>query len=198
MAPREFLFREGDPAGSCYLVTEGCLKLSKINEQGREVILRYVCSRELTAVLAVLEGRGYPVTAEAITETRGVAWDKKAFKVLMSGYPAISMALFTNVYERLEDLQNRYLELSSEPVEQRIARFILRLMGQSGRKTREGVAIEIPLTRQSIADYIGASIYTVSRTLSVWEKRGWMKSRWQKIIVMDSDALADTGAGPGC
>jgi CRP-like cAMP-binding protein len=90
----------------------------------------------------------------------------------MTVYPQIAINLLGTVVERLDDIQNRYLELQTERVEQRIARSLLRIMKQSGRRTEEGILIDFRLSRQELADYTGTTLYTVSRTLSSWEKRG--------------------------
>jgi CRP-like cAMP-binding protein len=92
------------------------------------------------------------------------------------------------VVERLEDIQSRYLELQTERVEQRVARALLRIMKQSGRKTNE-VLIDFRLSRQDLADYTGTTLYTVNRTLSSWEKKGWVRSGRERVIVADSHAL---------
>ncbi|HQO64278.1 MAG TPA: Crp/Fnr family transcriptional regulator, partial [Syntrophorhabdus sp.] len=92
-------------------------------------------------------------------------------------------------FDRLQDLQARYLELFAEQVEQRIARALLRIMRQSGRKTNEGILIDFPLSRQGLADYTGTTVYTVSRVLSAWEKKGWVISRRERITVSDPHAL---------
>lgn len=184
------LFREGDAAGYCYLVTKGCLKLSKLNDQGREVIIRYIYSGDMTAAPAVLKKEVYPVTAQAIKPTDVIVWSKKGFVALTGQYPEIALDLLMTVFDRLEDLQTRYLELSSEQAAKRIAKLMISLMRQSGQENKSGVHIDIPLSRQNIADHIGASMYTVSRTLSSWEKSGWLKSSRKGITITDSGALA--------
>jgi len=79
MRPKAYLFHEGEPAQRCYLVVKGCLKLSKLNMQGREVIIRYISSGEMTATPIVLRGGVYPVTAQAIKETEVISWDRVGF-----------------------------------------------------------------------------------------------------------------------
>ncbi len=187
--PKKILFHEGDPAQSCYLVVKGSLKLAKLNEQGREVIIRYIGPAELTAEIAVLKEKDYPVTAEAIKETEVISWDKQTMLELMRKYPDIAINMLDTVLERINDVQSRYLELSTELVGQRIARTLMRLMRRAGKKTKEGVRIDIPLSRQNIADYCGTTLYTASRMLSVWEKRGWIKSGREQIIITDSHAI---------
>ena len=189
LPPKKILFHQGDSARSCFLVNRGRLKLTKLNAQGREVILRYIGAGELTAAVAVLKNREYPTTAEAVEETVVTGWDKQTMMYLMRLYPDISINLLGIILDRLEDVQNRYLELSTERVERRIALTLLRLMRSAGSKTPEGIYIDIPLGRQNIADYSGTTLFTVSRTLSTWGKKGWIKSSRERIVITDPHAL---------
>ena len=66
----------------------------------------------------------------------------------------------------------RLREVAAARVEQRIARALLRLIRQSGRRTEQGIQIEFPITRQDIAEMTSTTLYTVSRTLSAWEQAG--------------------------
>ena len=196
LQPKSILFNQGDPAKSCFLVNQGRLKLTKLNEQGKEVILRYIVTGELTAAIAVLKNWTYPVTAESIEETDITVWDKPTMMQLMRRYPDIAINLLGIMLERIDDMQQRYLEICTEHVDQRIARSLLRLMRRAGSKTPEGIHIDIPLSRQNIADYSGTTLYTVSRTLSAWKKKGWIHSGREQIVVTDPHALvqfAETG-----
>lgn len=186
---KSILFQQGDPADTCFLVNSGCLKLAMVNEEGNEVIVRYVDAGELTAAITLIKDRDYPVTAESVGETEVTGWDKQAFMGLMRDFPDIAINILGIVLERLEEVQHRYQELCTEQVERRIARTLLRLMQRGGKKTPEGIEIDIPVTRQNIADYAGTTLFTVSRTLSAWKKRGWVKSRREHITITDPHAL---------
>ena len=183
------LFHEGDPARQSYLVLKGRLKLGKVHELGKEVLIRYIGPGELAAMITVLEGRDYPVTAETVGETRVVGWDRGTMLQIMADYPQLSINMIRNSIDRLEDLQSRYLELHAEQVEKRIARSLLRIMKQSGRRSGDEIIIDFPISRQELADYTGTTLYTVSRTLSAWEKKGWVKSKRARIIIADPHAL---------
>ena len=189
LSPKNMLFSQGDPAISCFFVNQGRLKLTKLNEQGKEVILRYIGTGELTAAIAVLKNWEYPVTAESVEKTEITGWDKPTMMQLMHRYPDISINLLGIILERIDDMQHRYLEVCTEHVDQRIARSLLRLMRRAGSKTGEGILIDIALSRQNIADYSGTTLYTVSRTLSAWEKNGWIRSRREQITVTNPHAL---------
>ncbi len=196
LQPKSTLFHQGDPAVSCFLVNRGRLKMTKLNEQGREVILRYIGAGELTAAVALLMNWNYPVTAESTEETDVTVWDKPTVTQLMRRYPDITINLLGIILERIDDIQHRYLEVCTERVNQRIARSLLRLMRRAGLKTQDGIQIDIPLSRQNIADYSGTTLYTVSRTLSAWEKNSWVRSGREQIVITDPHALvrfAETG-----
>ncbi len=186
---KSVLFNQGDPANSCFLVHHGRLKLSKFNAQGKEIILRYIGAGELTAATAIFKAGVYPVTAESTEETSVTGWDKTTMLALMRQYSDIAINLLDIVIERMDDMQHRYLELCTEQVEQRIARSLLRLMRQVGQKTPEGIRIDLALSRQNIADYSGTTIYTVSRTLSAWEKKDWIQSKREHIVITKPHAL---------
>lgn len=185
----EILFYQGDPAYQCFLVLNGRLKLTKLHEQGKEAILRYIGPGEITAIISVLKEKDYPVTAESIGPTEAVAWDKQIMEQLMIEYPPLALNMLRCTINRLDELQNRYLEICAEQVEQRIARALLRIMKQSGHREADGIRIDFPLSRQELADYTGTTIFTVSRILSAWEKKSWIKSRREQITVSDPHSL---------
>lgn len=183
------LFRQGDPARRCFMVIEGRLKLSQLHEQGKEALIRYVGPGETTAALALFKDRTYPLTARAVADTRTAAWDKAALEHLLDRHPRLARNLLRMALDRLEEIQTRYLELRTEQVERRIARALLRIMQHAGRHTTGGVTIDLPLSRQELADYSGTTLYTASRTLSGWEKKGWIRSGRERIVIADPHAL---------
>ena len=73
------------------------------------------------------------------------------------------------------------MEMTSEQVEQRVARAMLRLVQQSGRKTADGIEIDFPITRQDIAEMTGTTLHTVSRLLSRWEDEGLVRGGREKV-----------------
>ena len=190
------LFREGDPAAKSFMVLKGRIKLSKLHHDGKEAIVRYINPGEMAAAVSVFKRKKYPVTAQAVSPTETVGWNRVTMLELMTAYPQIAINFLGMVVERLEDIQSRYLELQIERVEQRVARALLRIMRQSGCKTEEGILIDFRLSRQDLADYTGTTLYTVSRTLSSWEKRGWVRTGRERVIVADPHVLvsfAETG-----
>lgn len=195
LQPRDILFHQGDSATHFYLVNHGQLKLTKLNEQGKEVIIRYIGSGELTAAVTVMKSGQYPVSAESMQETEIIGWDKPTIVSQMQRYPDIAINMLSIILSRIEDIQQRYFEVCTEHVYQRIAHTLLRLMRSAGSRHQDGISIDIPLSRQNIADYSGTTLYTASRTLSAWEKKGWIKSSRERITVVDPHSLVTFADG---
>ena len=100
------------------------------------------------------------------------------------------------VGKRLNEAHDRIIEISTDQVERRIAHTLLRLIKQAGRPMADGVEIDFPISRQDIAEMIGATLHTVSRILSKWEDQGWVKGVRQQIIIRDATRLAELGSAP--
>ena len=92
---------------------------------------------------------------------------------------------------------HRLREFATEPVERRIARSLLRLAKQAGRPVASGMEIGFPLSRQDIAELTGSTLYTVSRTLREWERRRWVESGRQRVVVCDRGRLNQIADGSG-
>ena len=137
----------------------------------------------------------YPVSATAMQETDVIGWNKETMTALMRRYPDIAINMLNILLTRIDDVQQRYFEICTEQVAQRIARTLLRLMRTAGSKQQDGISIDIPLSRQSIADYTGTTLYTVSRTLSAWEKSGWIKTGRERIVITEPHALVSFSEG---
>jgi CRP-like cAMP-binding protein len=178
-----FLFQQGDPAERIYLLLEGKLRLSQLTPEGQQVILHYVSPGEAFGVIAVLSGSEYPVTAQAVEPCTVRSWSQAAMRGLMEQNPTISLNAIRILAERVQEFQDRLRELATERVERRVARAVIRLARQAGRKTPEGVLIDMPLSRQDLAEMTGTTLYTVSRIFSQWESRGLVQSKREQVLI---------------
>jgi CRP-like cAMP-binding protein len=79
--------------------------------------------------------------------------------------------------------------VATETVERRIAHTVLRLAEQAGRRTAAGIEIAIPLSRQDIAEMVGTTLHTVSRTVSAWESGGIVDSGRRRLVIRKPDEL---------
>ncbi len=178
-----YFFMEGDPAETAYVLVSGKVKLVQVTMDGQQIILGYLVPGRVYGIIAILKQVTYPVSAQAVGECKSISWDQPTLNQIMEQCPRLALNALRIMSGQIRQLQNTVKDLSTKRVEQRIARAILRLARQSGRRTKEGVLIDLPLSRQDLAEMTGTTLYTVSRMLKEWEKSGLVQSKRQQVII---------------
>ncbi len=176
-------FREGDPANAFFVLESGSVKLTQLTPEGHQVVLRLIGPGEAFGGVAAFGGATYPVTAEAVTDASALEWPGDVMMSLMEQYPRLAVNALKFVAARLHELQVQYRQLATEKVERRVARALLRLVQQAGRRVDAGVLIDLPLSRDDIAQMTGTTLYTVSRILSRFEADGILEAGRQRVVV---------------
>lgn len=191
---RSLVFTAGDEARSLYLVVSGRIKLVRASSEGQEVILRFVGPGEVLGGVAALPAALYPATAEAVEDTMLAAWSREALAPLLAAHPEATAAILGIVSRRMGEVQGQLQELATERVAQRVASALLRLAGQLGRQTAEGILLDVPLSRQSLAEMTGTTLFTVSRLLSAWESDGLLRAGRERVTIRAPERLARIAA----
>ncbi len=185
-----FFFSEGEQADHFFVLTGGRVKLTQVTPEGHQIVLRHANPGDAFGGVGAFGDPIYPVGAEAIELSAARAWTSAAMRQLLETQPGVALNALHFVAGRLHDLQRRYRQATTERVERRVARAILRLVHDSGRRVDAGVAIDFPVSRQDIAEMTGTTLYTVSRLLSAWEQRGIIRGGRQRIVLVEPKALA--------
>lgn len=92
---------------------------------------------------------------------------------------------------RLQELEERYRELSTERVATRLSRQLLRLFNQLGHRVNGNGTLEINLSREELAQLTGTTLFTVSRRLSEWTERGVLTAGREYVSVHNMQALRE-------
>lgn len=180
-----YIYYQGDPANRLHVLLSGRVRLSQLTIEGQQIILRHVSPGEAFAVLAVLSEVSYPTSAQAVEDSQIAYWEKETMQQLMLQYPRIALNALQILATQTREFQDRIRELTTERVEQRIARALLRLARQTSRKVPDGILIDVTLSRQELAEMTGTTIYTVSRILSQWEGRNLIKTGREKVTIVN-------------
>ena len=184
-----FLFFEGEPSLDAYFLLEGQVKIVHETVDGQEIILRLIQPGEIFGGSGGWGGANYPATALALDSGRVFALPAAEFTRLMHELPDLSMSMVRELAARLREAEARVHELQVERVERRIARTLLRLAEKAGRKTTEGLLIELPQSRQHLAELTGATLTTVSRVLSEWDRQGLVQAGRERVTITNPHAL---------
>lgn len=193
----EFFFFQGDPARYGYVLVSGRAKLLQTNPVGQQVNLRVIDQWQMFGALgAVREEAAYPATAQALEPSTALAIESSFLKEMMKTRPQLSANLMQLMTGYIMEMQERYRELATERVERRIALTVLRLAGQIGRRTEgKGMTVELPLSRQDVAEAAGTTIYTVSRVLADWERRGLVEAGRERVVIRNPHGLVQISEG---
>jgi CRP/FNR family transcriptional regulator, nitrogen oxide reductase regulator len=184
----EFFFFQGDPAAYLYVLISGRAKLMQTNPAGQQVNLRTINEWQMFGALgAVRDGATYPASAQALENSSALALKSEYLRELMQTRPYLSFDLMKLMTGYIQEMQERYRELATEKVERRIARALLRLATQMGTKSKDG--IELSFTRQDLAEMSGTTLYTVSRTLSDWERQGLVEAGRERVLIRNAHGV---------
>ncbi|MBF6613343.1 MAG: Crp/Fnr family transcriptional regulator [Chloroflexi bacterium] len=184
-----YLFRQGAPATNLYILVAGSVKMTQLTPEGHQVLLRVASPGETIGAIATVGNARYPATAQAAEECRLLAWDSDSLLSLMERFPHLAINALRFMSRHVQEFQDRYRELATERVERRVARALLRLAGQAGRKVDGGILIDLALTRQDLAEMTGTTRYTVSRMLSEWEEQGVIEAGRKQVIIKRPHSL---------
>ncbi len=180
----EFFFMQDDPAEAFYILTSGKVRLTQYTVDGQQLLLRIIVPVTPFGAVALAENEYYPVSAQAIEPCTALLWPKSVLNQLLNRFPQLAINALKILAEHVQEFQQRFTEIATQRVERRLARMILRLAHQTGVKTSRGIEVNLPLSRQDLAEMVGTTLYTVSRTLSQWESQGLIHAGREQIIIL--------------
>ena len=191
-----YFFFEGDPANYLYVLLSGRAKLCQVTPDGQQVNLRTLSPNQLFGAVGAIDAQAaYPACAQALEDSTALAIESAAFRRLLEQRPHLSFGMMRLMTGYIREMQSRFSEMATARVEQRIARTLLRLAGQLGRMVDQGLLVELPFSRQELAEMNGTTLYTVSRTLSAWEKTGMVTTGRGRVVITNPHALVRLAEG---
>ncbi len=161
--PQQIVFQEGDTVEHVFNVTSGVVKLYKLLLDGRRQITGFLLPGDF---LGLASRTGYSYSAEAVTGVSLCRFPRHRLEETFDRFPHLQRRLFDIANDELVAAQDQMLLLGRKTALEKISSFLLRLSEREQRSGAEQGPVELPMTRGDIADYLGLTIETVSRTLS--------------------------------
>jgi CRP/FNR family transcriptional regulator, nitrogen oxide reductase regulator len=183
--PGERIYYEGDPAKRLYAIATGRVKLTRVTQSGKNILLDILAPGEFFGSLVVDAKDEYPETAESLTDTCILSIGAEEFQRIMLLHPSIAVRVMQALSERLKNAHEAVRQLSAYPVEKRIAYTLLQLGAKLGEKQEIGLLIQVPLSREDLADMTGTTTETASRVISQFQKDGLVVTGRQWIAITD-------------
>ncbi|GAC1683354.1 MAG: Crp/Fnr family transcriptional regulator [Gemmatimonadaceae bacterium] len=175
---------ENDPGDSLFVVRTGRVKVVLVGEDGREVILGVLGPGEHFGELSLIDDQPRSAHVIAMDDAVLLVLHRDDFRKRVESSPTVAWALLVDLSRRLRRADTKIGSLVLLDVPGRIARLLLDLAQESG-----GEAIDKPVTHQTIAQMIGASRETVSRTMKEFQDGGLVTVERRRIRVADRSGL---------
>jgi CRP/FNR family nitrogen fixation transcriptional regulator len=187
----ETIFSDGDEATNCYKVISGAVRLCKHMADGRRQIADFLLAGDL---FGVMQFGTYKFTAEAVGDVVLMCYPQRQVARLSSSMPNLRGRLLVLVSQRLLGMQDHLVMLGRQTAKERIASFLLHIAERSDAE--EGLAFDLPMSRQDIADYLGLTIETVCRMLSELKRERVIAiPNVNQVVLNDMDALRTLAEG---
>ena len=185
----EIIFMEGDPYAGLYLVLSGRVKAFKTNPEGKEQIIHLVGPRDAFAEVPMFTGGPYPVTAQALEDTRLLFIPRQAFLDLLHDNPELSLRMLGAFAKRLRQMVNLVESLSLKEVTARLARYL----ADEATKTPHST-FDLPISKVNLAAFLGTIPETLSRSLHELEHRGIIAVQGKQIAIRNKQMLQEIAA----
>jgi CRP/FNR family transcriptional regulator len=187
---------EGDPAMSLYSLQIGVASVFKLLPDGRRQITGFLYPGDFLGITFNLNAE-YGYSAETVTSCSLRLWPRAALERLFEEAPGVRRMFLAEMADELTAAQDRMLTLARRTAEERVAMFLITMV----RRQADGAeapceTLHVPMRWADIADYLGLTAETVSRTLSSFRDRGIVRTGMRSEIgLRNRQALEDIAAG---
>lgn len=192
----EAVFHKDDPGAMLYILVSGLVKITLPSDEGHEAVLALVGAGEMFGELALLDGQPRSASAVAMEPCEAVTLRRDDFLEFLKGHPDVSVSIIAMLSRRLRHTNDLIADTLFLDTPTRIAKKLLDLAADFGRKTDDGIVIDLRLRQQDMASMVGASRESVNRCLILLEQRGIIRLDKQRITIVRPSDLNDWIAGP--
>ena len=172
----ELIYLEGETGKNIYIIESGLVKLYRSNEEGY-----------FFGELVLFKEEELSSSAETVGDCSICMIPKNGLEKLIKSSPELSYKLLSAITSRLNKTENKLQSLALEDAKEKTMRLLLELAKESGIKKDSGILINLPLSRDGLANLIGTTQETLSRKLSELEQEEFISMQGQKKILIKND-----------
>lgn len=188
----EIIFFEGEKGNYIYIIKKGKVKMLKMNQDGDEQILNIFKKNDILAEVIVFDKENYPATAIALNEVELFVIDSDKLSKIFLDYPQITVKIMKVMSGRLRRAQQNIRDFGLKDSKSRLASLLYHLAEKHGKESGENeISFSLFLTQQELANMIGTTRETVSRTLKNIEKKDIITTSRKKIVINDMKSLKE-------
>lgn len=191
--PGQTVIAEGEPAGDLFNVIRGSVKLYKLLADGRRQVTGFLFPGDF---LGIALSNTYAYSAEAIEPVQLCRFPRKKLEMLLADLPRLERKLLGTTAHELAAAQDQIVLLGRKSAKERLASFLVSLSDRALKRRRPASPLDIPMTRTDMADYLGLTTETVSRTLTqLRQAKIIATSQRKRIDILDPEGLNELADG---
>lgn len=188
----QFIFHQGDTCSGVFTIVAGAVAIRKTDSQGNMVLVRLRHPGETIGYRDFFHGRVFTTSAQALCETSLCFIDAKSVNTLLEHNPALGLGFLNRMGSDLQEAEETILQSASLPVRTRLTHLLLTLKDRYAEVRDDGaLTMKLPLSRQDIADILGARPETVARMIHGLEQDGVAFFSGRMVVMPDLDLLLD-------
>ena len=189
------IYRRGDPGDSLMVVITGRVKLANTNLGGKEVVLHFLGVGDIYGELAALDGKERAADAIALDDADVFVVSTRDLLPTLAAHPDAMLAIIRSLCEKVRAgaaiIVDNTLEMRG-----RTAMGLLRLARQHGRKSTDGVSLQLTISQEELGKYLWLSRPNVSRQLGQLKLANMIKISGTEITILDEKGLAEIAIDP--
>jgi CRP-like cAMP-binding protein len=181
----QMILLEESTGETFFIITSGTVKVTRLSDDGREVILALLGGSDFFGEMSLLDGEGRSANIVANEDAEVMTLSRRDFLECLETYPKIAIALLEELAVRIRKSDQQIESLSLSDSEQRIGITLIRLAEERGTIKRGDVTVQNLPYQQDIANMAGTSRETVSRTLKLLEDKKLVKRNGGDITIFN-------------
>jgi len=180
----ELLLRQGEPSRNLVIVNQGKVKAFTDTVEGKEQILYIFSPGDFFGEKSLLMDEVASYHIETLEQTNVCMIQKEDFQNLIKKDSNIALKVMEELCRRLDKLEKTIETMGTKSVETRINNVLIEFAQKYGKDHEKGIIIELPLSREGIANYLGLTRETVSRKLSLLQEEGIIEMVGNKKVII--------------
>lgn len=184
------IYTQDEPANKFCLVISGKVKILRLSDDGRTTLVDIYRPDEFFGESAFLNMPHRGEQAMAVEETRVMTWSSAQIEEIMEKRPRLAVAMVQMLGQRSLEFVHRVQSFSTEDIGRRLSRSLIRFADRMGERQEDGGLRMLPLTHETLAQYVGTSREIVTHYMNRLRREGYVLYT-RKGIVLYRDALRD-------
>jgi CRP/FNR family transcriptional regulator len=185
----ETIFHKDDPGSTLCIIKSGQVKIATASPEGEEVILAILTDSDFFGELSLLDSRPRSATAIAMVDTKVLILHRDDFLDVIGKHPGLVSDMLAALSDRLRRTNvlledSIFLDLSA-----RLCRRLLELSEKHGLETKRGIEIDLRLTQQDLANFVGASRVAINKLLGAFQDQGLICIDKKRITILRPEEM---------